>query len=564
MKRFGFLFLLLPLFNGSCDKSQEDARTCGALATLEKCIADQGCVWDPIVNTCWSKRVTSCADVKHDKACDAIGCIWDCTTCRSQSIFSGCSDYQCDEGCENAGCMWDFGKNTCDSIGYTTQCIDARNSTTCNNITGCEWLEDTCVSKNFSQCKDFKENACKAEATKTCVWDDIAKTCLSRKFSSCESYKNLELCAAVGCVSDGTTCLSPTSSCPSLNNETACQNISGCLWDPSGCKNYHNAWCESYTAKKSCEHKFNTLPAKCTWDGLDAINGTCRSIKNTLLCGTFKTAPSCEKAKCIWGGSYCLSPTANTCDAYTIESACKSHNCYWQSADVSRKETNGLCLSYRRSCSSFNRAKTCMDVNCFWNVLPSGKGFCKNWISSTCAYLKKDQCDPVKSGCYWEDIAFHINDGQCLGKKWQVCRDYDSKDGCLGDGCSWSPTQKKCFALQDAVCSDIGKHEPQTCAANSCRWSPNTDLCYSASLNCNLYTKDNCPIDIGCQIDPKSGSTTGEQICKSTKCTSVEFNQCISTSGCEWKVIDAGGQILPCPSFQGGQPGFCILSPDKR
>jgi hypothetical protein len=305
---------------------------------------------------CSGTPTTPCSSYTNSTDCLARdahgGCSW----------FAGydCSAYNGDQSsCENqSGCTYE-----------TASCAPFGDESTCNSYSGCSWTntpqdcsvyngdQSTCESTsgctaNFDSCSNYSDgggdgSACDSVASQGCTYDSGTGECSGGSwFTSCSGTYDSLSCEGNyftgNCTGSYGAACSGTASCVGIDDQTNCNNESGCSWStavtltlPSAVTyvgRHYNIVNDSSTGSDviitpTSPDTINGTTSLTLADYKDAVGLT--AFFETASCaslseGTCGSTSGCTSTNpnCTWNGSECTGGTG--CDGYTDESSCIS------------------------------------------------------------------------------------------------------------------------------------------------------------------------------------------------------------------------------------------------
>jgi hypothetical protein len=155
---------------------------------------------------------------------------------------------------------------------------------------GCSWNGTYCESSGTFDCADLVHvDTCEYDTGGSCSWSPMS-ACGGTP-APCSHLLQAE-CQGGGCTWVPEACTGSCTACNSYSAQTACNEQTGCSWDPAGpctgsCKS-----CGSYSQSFDCSDQTG-----CNWVSVDQCTGTCTA------CSAYLTSATCsEQNGCSWTG----------------------------------------------------------------------------------------------------------------------------------------------------------------------------------------------------------------------------------------------------------------------
>jgi hypothetical protein len=499
------------------------------------------CTWTNVYNAsswdypCVGPPEKQCWDKQNQTSCEAtVGCEWG--MCEKESCWEQTTAAECalSTGFNGKVCQWK-------SYSWGSECTEQgcwyyTNRTDCN-ANGCKW-DGSCME---SSCSDFSgQNATYCvnnTANKTCSFDETTNWCQDK-------------------------------GCWNFNDQTNCNNATGCFWET-----YTGGWCQEMGCwnwqgnQSACTNTTIHPGLNCVYD---AAGGWCFENVSAKSCADITVQRECmDTFYCWWNvtASSCNDPVVGQfetdfvawnpgCYIFdTDQTLCQNTTgCYWFAFEGTCDDNITVIRDGQLNCSLLNNQTTC-------NSIPTLSTCCK-WQGNSCVADRFDQScrqqmqEPPEGAYYCEDYNAYTNNATCLqiaGSPWFM-------------PCKWNNVTERCEFKGDKVFGTGGESNlmlidnQQNCEAAGGQWildtypsgdDPNTavqlsmgrcDYKFDEERNCNKEC-------FACEY--KTDKTNWSSLSKAkTSCKESELGICTFIE--EDNAPNGYGFCEPKPEFKKG------------
>ncbi len=408
-----------------------------------------------------------------------------------------------------------------------TNCWTLNSSATCESNVECKWHTDPwgswCEQKgcwNFytqSECTSANTLGSSSFINKSCSWSGTSSGwCGSIGCWSFDGNSN-------GClnanITYGLECLwvntynateydypcsgPPDKSCWSNQNQSSCQNVTGCEW---GMCSQVSCWDYSDTDLATCQSHKGYNGKNCKWK---TYSWGSQCEENS--CWNYANQSDCTTGNCSWGGSYCSERTCSTFGGFNT-SYCVNNtanlSCTWDSAGKWCSE---------KGCWNYNSQNTCNTLgDCLWETYTGGwcqEQGCWSWDSN-------------QTGCLDADNLFHPGIDCAYSGTWcfedvsaKSCSSLTAQRDCLDTiYCMWNSSVSTCnnpvagamsneynfvawnpgcyiFDREQAICQNMTGVNNSVNGNRACFWNTSSSGCGTnfsvipnGQLNCSFIS----------------------------------------------------------------------------
>ena len=488
-----------------------------------------GCKWvgSKDIGKCTTKdqKITdefNC-ELKNQNDCDSISdgllCYWEkehseqgkCLD-KGQSI-KYCSKKKNKKDCARS-CKWTGSENkgiclTPDEFKIKTkdEICNYKNKEDCDSLIegkGCDWINDTCISKDKTAKDTMDNNKCIVKGKTSCKeWFNGCKWLEDTdENGTCFLKEDLDICNNITDCDNNTKCHKKYDTCVPSNYsksiqkesiETVIKTDSADVSEKQTTEIANNKC--SVKERNDCKKMLNG----CSWLEDTDGNGTCFLKKDLDICNNIT---DCDKnTKCHKKYDKCV--PSNYAEAAKLTTEIENQKIK-TTATETKNPTQISKLNDDEKCLK-NNEKDCNSIlsNCVWT---DNKCRAKN---TQCETKNYNDCKTVNNNCKWigdTDI------GKCYSKNANISKEENckflSRNNCIKD-CEWNKTDNTC------VPTNCDGHNKSTC---------------NTLTPCEFIGSDN---DFGkCYHKTESSKLTKEQTCNLKN-----FKDCksmISGIGCNW------------------------------
>jgi len=528
---------------------------------------------------CWDydgTNQTACEAADTNEDSDANDCSWD--TWGQYCMQKGCWDYSTNATCSDKGdegCFW----KTDSMMGWTTgwcedkaSCWSKINDSSCLGTSGCSWKNASCQGP--SECSSYNAQTTCENSGYGCWWD-FGDYCYE---PGCWDYKSDTTCTEASCNwranSYCTESFSGGSSCTNYNNQTQCQEVSGCTWSSWGSGEL-DGWCykkecsdftsesqsnctgaargdcawnleSEYCYEQSCWNYWNT--ANCTGNPDNVTGGcqwtssgycgtsSCTDITNLTLCNesvgcgvsdesciyeecwAYNAENTCNATTgCNWKASGCQGSSG--CSVYADYDTCydSGEGCWWDWGDYCEEI---YCSNWdSTNQSACENTTTLQNLDCKWNTYWS-----ECWEKSCSEYTNDASCNASAIGCWWDGSGSWCREKSCWG--------YSENAECTSSGCSWN-NWNYCEQASAANCYNLNSTECVNATFNdTCKWDQWGLYC--SDRGCWDFMDNNTCIGatlLGCNWTEESGGWCEDS---GTSCWDYYVESDCTDANCTW------------------------------
>ena len=529
------------------------------------------------------------------------GCWWASTICIKKPA-DPCSTVYEDLCKQSATCEW-FAPTTATGCANNRQtcgkhipvCSDMKSPTACQAMTGCMWVDTTCMIEPPSascghaqqhtktRASQQKRHVLQIHQVRVATREDVVSNEATKLHI--DYHKTLDR----GCLAQATRCLwisekcvdRPPAKCVTQPNEASCNNEIDCSWNPKNSSCYYEFQCGDRASKSECQL------AGCIWydDKCVAVVIPCSAstselcvqdtacVWNTTLSKCAKKPPTCgdmttEKACITFGGctfanNKCIVTPPVACSS-TIETVCVSDPvCMWADKCMRRPPkcsvvdvetvcwktttcmwSSGVCVD--KPCYYGVRADCLNDTSCSWDTICVVR-------KPTCADMTSLLSCKTMSGCAYID-------GVCKTDDVNICLTRGTKTSCDSvSTCEWYEYTNYCHRMcsiitvmdicvnttgcgwENMVCTSKSPNVPTNCSSildeNTCLNARTLSCMWSSGL-CKVkeYTCADMPNAVACDALGKDCTwATNKCIVKPpTPCSSTVQETCVADTKCRW------------------------------